>query len=248
MAETNDPNNVHLSINLKWLTIVLVVIIIGMLGVWQPWNGVNRTDQTVSETGTATIKAEPDEFVFNPTYEIKNADKTAALAAVTAKSNDISDGLKKLGVASRDIKNNSSSYGNYYPNKTGEDMTYQVNLTVTVPNAALAQKVQDYLISTAPSGQITPQGVFSEAKKKSLEDKARTDASKEARTKAVKSAAILGFHLGRVKSVVDGAGFGGPMPYMATDMKAGIAESSSMMLQPGENEINYTVTVVYFIR
>lgn len=256
MKESNDPNNVHLSINLKWVTIALVAIIVVMFALWQPWNSQKSSDRTVSVTGTATIKAEPDEFIFNPTYEIKNSNQAAALAEMTAKSNEVIAGLKKLGVASKDIKNNSSSYDDpRYPVGEKVDLapdqgnrTVQLSLTVTVSKRELTQKVQDYLLTTAPSGQITPRGDFSKAKKKELEDKARNDASKDARTKAVKSAGILGYHLAGVKSVVDGAGFGGPIPYGADALGKGTVSTSSLDLQPGENEINYSVTVVYFVR
>jgi len=115
----------------------------------------------------------------------------------------------------------------------------------------MSQKVQDYLLTTKPSGQVSPQGSFSDAKRKELEDKAREQANKDARTKAEKSAKSLGYRLGRVKSVEDGAGFGGPI--MLEGRAGGISASDGdnikmLKVQPGENDFNYTVTVVYFVR
>jgi SNF2 family DNA or RNA helicase len=43
----------------------------------------------VSVSGSATLKAEPDEYVFYPSYEFKNADKTAGLKELTAKSEEV---------------------------------------------------------------------------------------------------------------------------------------------------------------
>ena len=156
MAELTTPNKLHFSVAPKWLILGLVVVIAAMLAFWRPWMTPTQTDRTVSVTGTASVKAEPDEFLFSPSWEFKNADKTAALAAVTAKSNLVVAGLKKLGVADKDIKN--SSNGGYealnYPtyNVGGDDTAYSLNLSVTVSTRAMAQKVQDFLLTTTPSG------------------------------------------------------------------------------------------------
>ena len=72
---------------------------------------------------------------------------------------------------------------------------------------------------------------------------------KHAREKADQSAKDLGFGVGSVKSVDDGPGFGGimPMDTRTTTNSSEIAPSSPVT-QPGENELQYTVTVTYFIR
>jgi len=95
--------------------------------VWRPWSSTSASDRTVSVTGTSTLKAEPDQFVFYPSYEFNNADKSAALKEMTAKSDQIVAGLKALGVADKDIKTNSNGYDgqNYYPEKINDTSTYQ---------------------------------------------------------------------------------------------------------------------------
>jgi uncharacterized protein YggE len=120
-------------------------------------------------------------------------------------------------------------------------------LTITVNDKALTQKVQDYLVTTSPTGSVSPQTTFSEAKRKELESKARDEATKDARSKAEQSAKNLGFKIGKVKSVEDGSGFGGIVLRegltMASDSKA-----TSLSVQPGENDLHYTVTVTYYLR
>lgn len=113
-----------------------------------------------------------------------------------------------------------------------------------------AQKIQNYLTTTAPSGQVSPQGTFSDSKRKELEDKAREEATRDARDRAERSAQNLGFKIGKVKAVSDGAGFNGPIPerrdVMTTDMRA--PSDASLPVQPGENELNYSVAVTYYLR
>jgi uncharacterized protein YggE len=110
----------------------------------------------------------------------------------------------------------------------------------------MAQKVQDYLLTTSPSGTISPYSAFSTEKRKELESQARDEATIDAREKAEQSAENLGFKLGKVKSIEDQSGFGGVIPL---DTPATMEDSarSSLSVQPGENEITYTVRVVYYL-
>jgi uncharacterized protein YggE len=130
-------------------------------------------------------------------------------------------------------------------------VTYNLQLTVTLTNKDLVQKVQDYLVATLPTGGVSPQAGFSDSKRKQLESNARDEATKDARSKADQSAKNLGFRVGKVKSVDDGSGFGG-MPYATSKAESAvaldIAASPSLSVQPGENELSYSVTVVYTIR
>ena len=242
-------NKLNISLDLRIIIIVLLVVIAAMLAVWRPWSATTSSnDRTVTVSGSAKLTAEPDEFVFYPSYEFKGAAKTATLAELSKKSDAVVAELKKLKVGDKKIKVNSDGYNlQYFPVQSGSDTTYTLRLTVTVGNRELAQKVQDYLLTTAPTGSVSPQATFSDAKRKELESKARDEATKDARSKADQSAKNLGFKIGKVKSVEDGAGFGNIVPLaegsaMAADTK------TSLAVQPGENDLSYSVTVVYYLR
>jgi uncharacterized protein YggE len=265
MAPTEEPAtntpppapNKRLSISFSpWLIVVLLILAIGaMLLFWKPWEAQIKADTRTTEvTGTATLKAEPDEYTFYPTYEFKDADKDAALMELTKKSEAIVAELKRLGVSDNQIKTNSSGYsqGLYFPVvSTDGSTTYSLSLTVTIGDKELAQKVQDYLVTTSPTGAVSPQATFSTAKQKELESQARDQATKDARSKAEQSAKNLGFKLAQVKSVTDGAGFGGPIPLYsrgAAEDSIAAGAPSQLDIQPGENDLSYSVTVVYFIK
>ncbi len=244
--------NMSLSLDYRMVVAALVAVIVVMLFLWKPWQPTKTTDRTVEVTGQATLSAKPDEFAFYPSYEFKNADKQAALAALSAKSSEIVAELKKLGVADKDIKTNSDGWSYAIYNDGNDVPVYNLRLTVTVASDALVQKVQDYLVTTSPEGSISPAANFSDKKRKELEDKARDEASKDARSKAEKSAENLGFKISAVKKVNDGSGFGGGIPYfdnkaLAT-MEASADARTSLTVQPGENDLSYSVTVTYFIK
>jgi uncharacterized protein len=243
----------NVSLDYRFVIGLLLAVIAVMLIIWKPWATAKLDDsRTIEVTGEATLKAEPDEYMFTPAYEFKNADQEVALAALTKKSEEVIAGLKNLGVADNKIKTNSTG-NNFYPYYYDEGTktnNYTLQITVTVDNRELAQKVQDYLLTTTPTGAVSPQFTFSDAKQKELESRARDEATKDARAKAEQSANNLGFKLGKVKAVTDGAGFGPIHPGFSrgAEVTTMIAEDQKLAVQPGENELSYSVTVTYYLR
>lgn len=229
---------------------VLLVVLVAMTAMWRPWEQqIDAKTRTISVTGQAKLTAEPDEYVFTPSYQFKNTDRKIALGELSKKNDEVVKKLKGLGVADNKIKTNSDGYD--YPVYDKNDTStpsYTLRLTVTVDAKDLAQKVQDYLLTTSPSGSVSPQFTFSDAKRAELEGKARDAATKDARSKAEQSARNLGFTIGQVKSVTDGTNFGGVYP-VQDGISAGVGSSSgSLSLQPGENDLTYQVSVVYFLK
>lgn len=266
IPKPNKANSLTLSLNLKYLCILLLIVIVAMFAIWKPWSADTQDNsRVVKVTGVAKVTAIPDEFIFYPSYEFKNANKDAALAALTKKSDELTKKLKELGVPDNKIKTNSDGYSNpsvsvdaqtsepgHIPPQS-QSSTYTLRMTITVGNKELATKVQDYLVSTTPTGSVSPQANFSDAKRKELEQKARDAATKEARAKAEQSAKNLGFRVGKVKSIDDGNGFGlfggcssGGICANAS-LKAEDSRQLSLAVQPGENELDYSVDVEYYI-
>jgi uncharacterized protein YggE len=251
------PAKKRLSIPLDARTVIifLLLVIVGMIIAWKPWHKPpQNTDRTVQVTGQSTIKADPDEFVFSPSYDFKNANKQAALDALAKKSDDIVSQLKKLGVADNQIKTNADGYarGIYFPSTDSGQSTYTLSVNITVDSKDLAQKVQDYLATTAPNGAVTPFSSFSKTKQAQLQSQARDAAEIDARDKAAKSAKNLGFKLGAVKAISETNGFGVIEPLLEKGANSSdIAQPSAgsgISVQPGQNDINYQISVTYYIK
>lgn len=249
--------------NYKVVSFVLLLVVVGMLAAWRPWSaGADANARTVEVTGDSTQVSAADKFEFYPSYQFTNTDQDAALKALSAKSDAVVAELKKLGVPGNKIKTTANGhttyeYGSSKPSDAsysmpvapdGQDNTYLLQIVVTADSLELAQKVQDYLITTKPSGSITPVASFSDARRKQLEDAARSEAAKDARKKAEQMAKDLGFRLGKVKSVKDGSGFGS-IPYLeARDTQADVQTSGGLEVNPGEYTLPYQVTVTYYVR
>ena len=231
------------------LALAIVVIII----IWKPWEPtVKASDRTISVTGTATVTATPDQYVFSPSYDLTSTDQQTANSDLASKSTDIVTKLKALGVSATDIKTNSNGYSNnsyYLPvQKKAGTFTYTLDVTITINDAGLAQKVQDYLVTTNPTGDISPNVDFSPAKKTTVQNNARDKAEKDAHAKADQSAANLGFKVDRVKSVQDGSlDTGYPRAFNDSISAGAQAATPQLTVQPGQNDLSYSVSVVYYI-
>lgn len=237
------------SVDLRIVCAVLLAVIIAMTLFWKPWSSSGTPDRTIDVIGEASIEAEPDEYVFYPSYQKKGTDKSAIQAEMIAKINEVIAKLKELGVDESDITVSSGSY-DYFWEEDGQQVTTN-SLTVTLDNKELSQKVQDYLITTSPDGPITPTPTFSKDKQKEVEGQARIAALADAKKKADDTARELGVKVGKVVSVDDSQS-GGVYPMMArADMGVMSAEdtvSSSLPILPGKQDIDYTITVTYELK
>lgn len=245
---TGERNSSTLQLNVSWkiVSAILLVIIISMLAFWMPWQGTTSDDRTITVSGEATLQAEPDELTFSPYFEAASTDE------LTTKAGEVTAKLKELGVEDKNIKTNASNYDKYYimptPDGGGSSLTLQFTITIT-NNKELSQKVQDYLVTQNPKGQVTPQAGFSDEKRKSLEDEASTKATTDAKAKAEKMAKELGGKLGKVKAVTPNTGFGVyPVSAEAARDTTSASNQGSLPIQAGENEFTYQVTVEFFLK
>lgn len=253
-SDKKQKQTFRIEFNLWWVVILLAAVIAVMTALWRPWeaSGDNRT---VTVTGTTTVKAAPDEYTFSPSWQFNNADKSAALKEATEKSASVVAELKKLGVVDSKITTNLGGWGNYYyyDSSLGKH-TYTLNISAVVSTRELAQKVQDYLTTTEPTGQVTPLASFSQSKQKKLESDARSAATKEARAKADEMARNIGFGIGKVKTINDHGSSNGILfasdkaVSLTTQASGGATSEASIGIQPGEDEIQYSVEITYYIR
>lgn len=234
-----------LKIDLRMICLALIVVIFGMLLAWKPWSGSQQ--RTIEITGQAEIEAVPDQFVFYPYFERKDADQAKAKAELDEFGNQLLEDLEALGVDSDDIKLSSSAYD--YSFRESDDPTVNLQVTITVVSAELAQKVQDYLATTDAKGQLTPGADFSEAKRKELEAQVRQLAVDDAKQKASALAAQLEARVGKVISITDSQDFSPPWLYSTS--AAGAAEDiarQSLPVKPGKQTLTLSVSVTFALR
>lgn len=242
--------SITIKFDYRWVIAALLIIITVMLLLWRPWEArYDRDARTVTVIGETTVKAVPDQFEFYPSYTFKNVDKITAQNEATAKSKDVTSRLKELGIGETKIKTSINTYPDYSVSGPTGETVYTLAINIIVNDKKKMQDVLEYIATTNAEGMVTPNPNFSDAKRKELESTARDQATKEARKKAEQAAKNLGFRVADVKTVNDGAGFGSSVPiYAMTGNEAGKANDAVDSFLPGENDLQYSVTVEYYIR
>lgn len=247
----------NLKLDLRFVTIALLVIIVGMLAIWRPWTESSK--RTITVTGVATVRQAPDEFIFMPTYTASGETSQAAVSKVSETGNAVVTKLKELGVAEKELKTDVNGSGGY-PMPLGVESskpeyygntTANYTITATLHDQSLAQKVLDYLVTTATTYAVTPQSSLSKDTRKKLENDARTKALTDARAKAVTTAETVGAKLGLVVSVSELTG--GGQIYMTDDSAVSSPTlreqaTTAPILLTGEQDLDFSVQVVYQIR
>lgn len=167
--------------------------------------------------------------------------------------NKIIDDVKKLGVEEKNIKTqNYSVYPKYnYLGRRDKIDGYTVSqsLEIKVKPIEKVNKVID--VSTNDGANIVNGAsfIFSDELRNKLEDKARKDAVKDAKTKAESLANAAGLRLGRVIDVSESTQNTYPRPLMEKALApigGGATESEpATTITPGENSVDITVDLTY---
>lgn len=248
MAEepvSKSDKKITLTLSWKLLSIVLIVLLVALTAYviyLKPWQSVSDNPRTIEITGEATIKRAPDSFIFNPTYEADSQE------AITAKTNEVVKAVKDLGLGDAGIQTQVSSYEEYGNSGPSGKYNHTVYLTLSVEDKDLAQKIQDYLITSGSTGQVTPTSGFKKSTEKELRDEATSLAVEDAKKRAEQTADNLGVKIVKVISINETGDGSQPVPLMAYDSAVAERSSTSLPINAGEAEYPYSVKVQFEIK
>jgi uncharacterized protein YggE len=239
-------NKLLLNIDLRIICALLLVVIAGMLAFWRPWE-IKGDDRSITITGQAEVEAVPDQFVFSPRFERSGTDAATMKNELNDFGTQLQSKLIELGIKKEDITLNSSSYdGIIKPEDSNDGTTVALSVMIKAPNQELAQKVQDYLATTDAKGQLTAAAQFSDAKRRDLENQARSKAVEDARSKAERTVKNLDATLGKVIEVKDVAGFG-VLPVTRENTETA-GRDISLPVTPGKDSVTFTIEVSFELR
>jgi uncharacterized protein len=222
----------------------------------------STSHSTVSTSGTATTRVQPDKFSVtvgvetNGTTAQEAADRNADLVA------EVIAALRGLGIAEADIS--TSSYNVYpvygsrpaadacimiYPTPPeclpGTEITgYVASNTVTVTLDADGEVDAGQVIDAAiDAGANTVQGAYfflSQERQLEVQEGLITQAIENARQRATIAASAVGMGIDRVKSISLNDVY---FPIFARDVS--VAQEVGTQILPGQQEVTMTVQVVY---
>jgi uncharacterized protein len=210
-------------------------------------SATNAPLRTVTVTAEGTASGTPDTAVVQLGVQTQAASAKDALDQANQKAAQLLDALKFGGVKPDDITTtNVFVYPQYAPDSQKIN-GYQAgnSVSATIRDVSKAGAIIDSAAGVV-GDQITLQGVsFNIDDTGSLRQAARDDAVAHAKSQADQLAAATGLKVGKVVSIVEGSVPDIPLVYAAAAPATTVADSAAVPLQPGQQELNLSVTVVY---
>lgn len=236
-----------------WLAGILVagvlIYIVGQMS-YQSQMLAQQNGNQISVSGEGKVYAKPDVAIVNLGVMTQGASVAAVTSDNTTKMNAIIAAMKKLNIADKDIQTTEYDLSPQY-NYTQEKGQVFTGYTLT---QNVQVKIRDFTqISNVLSG-ATSQGAnqvgdlqFTVDNPDQAKNQAEASAIAEAKGNAKSLETSSGIQLGKLINVSVGNSSPGPVMYNA--MGAGVAESAvAPVIQPGQQEIDVTVTLTYQVK
>jgi uncharacterized protein YggE len=225
------------------------VAVAALIGVGRPERAVGgsaaSTDGAglgITVSGVGTVKAAPDQASFSFGVETQGATADEALAQNNDAVSRVVDAIKGQGIPDEDIQTQSVSVYPRYSEDGQIIVGYTASNTVSVVIRDL-DEVGAVVDAAAQAGANQVYGPnLSIADQTELYKEALAEAYDDARDKAEAVAAAAGVGLGAVLNVVEGSA---SFPFPAAADAA--AEGGGVVIEPGLQEIQATLTVTFAI-
>lgn len=208
-----------------------------------------------SVEGTGRMFAAPN--IAEITLGVRTEKKPTAEAATkenAEKMNRVIDAIKKAGVDAKDIKTiDYSLYPNYnYTQDRGQELTgWNLSQSVRVKIRKLDSIGEVIAKATAAGANQTDSVSFTIDDEDELKKQARAEAIEKAKAKAEELSKAAGIKLGKVINVYESYNQPPITPYYYKGEASGMGGGGDIpvpSIQPGQNEIMVSVTVVYRVK
>ncbi len=204
----------------------------------------------ITVTGSATVAVKPDIARLNIGVQTTEATVAGARNSAAEAMTKVQAALKQKGIADKDLQTQNLSITPQYANNPGGTGTptirgYQVSnqLQVTVRNLDSASEILD----AAGGNAVRVNGIsFTVDKPEQFLSQAREEAVKNARARAEVLAKAAGVTLGAARAISESTN--GSVPPLARTANAGGVMDAATPLNPGEQTLQLTVSVLYDIQ
>jgi uncharacterized protein YggE len=206
--------------------------------------------ETVSVSGVGRATVTPDRATFSVGVQSMAPTVAAAVQDNNTRVAAIVEALRKLGATDREIRTAQISIypqQDHQPGRPPRILGYQVSNTVTVTRNNPAE-VGRFLQAAVDAGANTVSGVsFVVSDPARVRDGALQSAFADARGKADVLAKAAGRAIGRAISITEGTAVMPPPYPMARRMSVEAAQMD-VPVEPGAEELSFTVSVVFELR
>ena len=210
-----------------------------------------REPDSVSVTGVGKSAVTPDRASVSAGVQTLAASVQAAVQENNARVTAIVAALRKLGLADKDIRTSQLSIypqQDHQPGKQPRITGYQVSNTVTVTRSNPAE-VGRFLQAAVDAGANTVSGVsFTVSDPARGRESALQAAFADAKAKADVLAKAAGRGVGRALSITEGTAVAPPPYPIARGAMMMQAKREDVPVEPGAEELTFTVSVIFELR
>jgi uncharacterized protein len=198
----------------------------------------------VTVIGAGEVKGTPDTLTVNASMESLAADATSAMNQTNERQQAVIDALVGTGIDRKDI---ATTAADLQPQYGGSDGTVINNyratnsITVTVRDLAKASDAIGLIVSTGGNAARVNSISYSIEDDSPLVRDARARAFEDAKDRANQYAQLSGLELGKVISISEATAPTPPVPLPAMPR----AMEASVPLEPGQQTVGFSVTVVW---
>ena len=235
--------------NAKLLTRLIVLAVAGLAAASVsacdssgPAQGAERATRQVTVIGAGKVQGTPDTLTANVSMEAVAPDVTAAMNQSSQRQQAVIKALVDAGVDRKDISTSQVSLQPQY----GPDSTivgYRASNSIDVKIRKLDSASQALALIVTNGGDATRINSvnYSIEDESQLVKDARTRAFADAKSRAEQYAQLSGLGLGKVISISEAAGSSTP----PTPMPMPRAAMEAVPLEPGQQTLSFTVTVIW---
>jgi uncharacterized protein YggE len=209
-----------------------------------PMAGASWAEAQITVTGEATVQSTPDMATVMLGVTTNGATAAAAMTANNAALAAVFERLKSFGIEERDLQTSNLSVN---PNWIGYDTatpTIAGYIATNMLNVRVRDltKVGEVLDASIADGANTLNGInFEVANPRPIMDEARKAAVLDARARAELLATAAGVTLGKVISINEQSGYGGPMPMFRASADAAVG----VPIASGQVGLGATVIITF---
>jgi uncharacterized protein len=200
----------------------------------------------VTVVGKGEVQGTPDTLNINASMEFIAPDVAGALNQASERQRAVIDALVGSGIDRKDISTSQVSVQPQYPGGDSNSIVgYRATNTIDVKIRQLDAASQAFGLIAGTGGDATRiNNVTLEIEDDSqLVRDARARAFNDAKGRAEQYALLSELDLGQVISISESPGSAPPVPYPGT--RDGAAEMAAVPIEPGQQTVGFSVTVVW---
>jgi uncharacterized protein len=208
-----------------------------------PAHQAGADSRQVTVIGSGQVQGTPDTLTVNASMEFIAPDATAAMNQTNERQQAVIDGLAGLGIDRKDIATTQADLQPQYGSDNTSISAYRStnSINVKIRDLNKASNAIGLIVSTGGNATRINSISYSIEDDSQLVKDARARAFADAKDRANQYSQLSGLELGKVISISESPASTPPVPMPASPR----AMEAAVPLQPGQQTVGFSVTVIW---